>query len=204
MSNIIVWNPGVHAGEGGDAVQSAALPNCEMDIGATLLDQAVALNALSSAPAAQRLAKLTLTFMQMMTACRDIHLPAQQGLLAAFLSAFSEEPSSSPSTSSSRMSHEQVSASVTNHHLVIVSSEHFCREITTCVMLVKQVLELLSGTFKYTEGLSEGSGGDFDRELLVVQVLHNLVSLSSRLGGEAPDLEGAPPLSTPRIHAGHA
>ena len=53
-----------------------------------------------------------------------------------------------------------------------------------------QVVDLLQCSFRFTEGLSRGNEGDFDQELLIVEVLHNLVSLSSRLQDADKDLEG--------------
>ncbi|BDA41598.1 probable fanconi anemia group D2 protein homolog [Coccomyxa sp. Obi] len=140
------------ADAGGDGVQVAALPGCEMAMEGVLLDQNVARRALHHLHAADRLVKLTLHLMQSITTCKDIHLPACRHLLVAFLSAFSEE--------SSRM----------NGTISDTSNE--------------QVVDLLHSTFRYTKGLSRGGEGDFDQEFRIVEVLHNLVSLSSRLTEE--------------------
>ncbi len=89
-----------YADAGGDGVQLAALPGCEMAMEGVLLDQNVARRALNHLHAADRLVKLTLQLMQSITTCKDIHLPACRRLLVAFLSAFSEQSSPVTGTTS--------------------------------------------------------------------------------------------------------
>lgn len=100
-----------YADAGGDGVQVAVLPGCEMAMEGVLLDQNVARKALHHLHAADRLVKLTLHLMQSITTCRDIHLPACRRLLVAFLSAFSEEPSPVNGTTSDT-SNDQVSMQI--------------------------------------------------------------------------------------------
>ena len=95
------------ADAGGDGVQVAALPGCEMAMEGVLLEQNVARRALNHLQAADRLLKLTLHLMQSISTCKDIHLPACRRLLVAFLSAFSEEPSPLDTTATDS-SNEQV------------------------------------------------------------------------------------------------
>lgn len=63
-------------------------------------------------------------------------------------------------------------------------------------MCILEVVDLLHSTFRYTKGLSRGGEGDFDQEFRVVEVLQNLVSLSSRLREEDNLFKGASRLST--------
>ena len=70
-------------------------------------------------------------------------------------------------------------------------------ELPTCLeeashgLCILEVVDQLHSTFQYTKGLSWGGEGDFDQELRIVEVLHTLVSLSSRLTEENHLLAGA-------------
>lgn len=175
---------------------SACLPDSEMPDD-PLLDMSLAVGALSCMPAAHRVATLTLQCLQSITALKDLHTPPHQPLLTAILTAFSD-PEPAPYPSPAGVSQDQVSRSSHADYPLRCylafgphDTPYTCFGSMTSGAAVVQVLSMLQQTFLRIEGLSQGPDGDFDRELLVVHVLHNLSTLNRSLGGEEPsDLDG--------------